>query len=41
LELALASIGPYLEPLDEEKRKEVLEVFAYILFAQRVSRKPE
>jgi len=35
LELALASIGPYLEPLDEEKRKEVLEVFAYILFAQR------
>jgi hypothetical protein len=35
LELALASIGPYLEPLDDEKRKEVLEVFAYILFAQR------
>ncbi len=33
LQLALASIGPYLEALDDGERRKVLEVFAYVFFA--------
>ena len=35
LELALASIGPYLEALDPDKREEILTTFAYIFFTPR------
>lgn len=32
LELKLLSIGSYLEPLDVDRQKQVLEIFAYLLF---------
>ncbi len=32
-ELALASIGPYLEAIEDAERKKILEAFAYIFFA--------
>ena len=35
LELALASIGPYLEALDPDKHEEILTTFAYIFFTPR------
>lgn len=37
LELKLASIGAYLEPLDPQRQKEVLEAFAYLLFTTPTS----
>ncbi len=37
LELKLASIGAYLEPLDPERQKEVLEAFAFLLFTAPTS----
>ncbi len=35
LELALASIGPYLEAVDPTVREKVLETFAYVFFTAR------
>lgn len=33
--LELASLGPYLETLDAERRQEVIEAFAFVFFGQR------
>lgn len=35
--LELASLGPYLETIDEARRQEVIEAFAFVFFGQRPS----
>ncbi len=39
IQLALASLGPYLAELDQERRERVIEAFTYVFFAPRESGK--
>jgi hypothetical protein len=39
IQLALASIGPYLNELDEPSRQRVIEAFTYVFFAPPAARK--